>query len=50
MSKSLYNYVRDQWKTPSGDVKNLHKKRLVHTEEDATAKLKGPQELTGQEP
>ena len=29
MSKSLYNYVRDQWKSPSGDVKNLHKTRLV---------------------
>ena len=43
MSKSLYNYVRDQWKTPSGDVKNLHKKRLVqYRREDATTKIERP--------
>ena len=43
MSKSLYNYVRDQWKTPSGDVKNLHKERLVqYRREDATTKIERP--------
>ena len=43
MSKSLYNYVRDQWKSPSGDVKNLHKTRLVqYRKEDATTKIERP--------
>ena len=43
MSKSLYNYVRDQWKSPSGDVKKLHKSRLVeYRREDATTKIERP--------
>ena len=43
MSKSLYNYVRDQWKSPSGEVKNLHKSRLVeYRREDATTKIERP--------
>ena len=43
MSKSLYNYVRDQWKSPSGDVKKLHKTRLVqYRKEDATTKIERP--------
>ena len=46
MSKSLYNYVRDQWKSPSGDVKKLHKSRLVqYRREDATTKIEKPTRL-----
>ena len=43
MSKSLYNYVRDQWKTPSGDFKALQKKRIVkYRREDASIKIERP--------
>ena len=43
MSKSLYNYVRDQWKSPSGDVKKLHKTRLEqYRRADATTKNERP--------
>lgn len=43
MSKSLYNYVRDQWKTPSGDLKALQKKRIVkYRREDASIKIERP--------
>ena len=43
MSKALYNYVREQWKSPSGDVKKLHKTRLVqYRREDATTKIERP--------
>ena len=43
MSKSLYNYVRDQWKAPSGELKLLQKSRLVqYRREDATTKIERP--------
>ena len=43
MSKSLYNYVRDQWKAPSGELKQLQKTRLVqYRREDATTKIERP--------
>ena len=43
MSKSLYNYVRDQWKSPTGELKALQKERLVrYRREDASIKIKRP--------
>jgi len=43
MSKSLYNYVRDQWKSPSGDLKALQKERIVkYRREDASVKIERP--------
>ena len=43
MSKPLYNYVRDQWKAPSGELKLLQKSRLVqYRREDATTKIERP--------
>ena len=43
MSKSLYNYVRDQWKSPTGDLKALQKERLVrYRREDSSIKIQRP--------
>ena len=43
MSKSLYNYVRDQWKSPTGELKAIQKERLVrYRREDASIKIKRP--------
>ena len=37
MSKSLYKYVRDQWKSPTGDLKALQKERLVRYRREASS-------------
>ena len=43
MSKSIYSYVGEQWKSPTKEHKLLQKKRLVHyRREDATTKLEKP--------
>lgn len=40
MSKSVYKYVRDQWKTPSGDLKALQQERLIrYRRQDASVKI-----------
>ena len=46
MSKSIYSYVRDQWKVPSANLKSLQKERLVsYRREDASTKIVRPTRL-----
>ena len=46
MSKSIYSYVRDQWKVPSNNLKALQKERLVsYRREDASTKIQRPTRL-----
>ena len=43
MSKSVYSYIGDQWKSPSKEHKALQKDRLFHyRREDATVKVEKP--------
>ena len=43
MSKSVYSYVRDQWKVPSDNLKALQKQRLIsYRREDASTKIERP--------
>ena len=43
MSKSVYSYISDQWKSPSKEHKALQKDRLFHyRREDATVKVEKP--------
>jgi len=43
MSKSIYSYIGDQWKSPSKEHKALQKDRLFHyRREDATVKVEKP--------
>jgi large subunit ribosomal protein L15e len=43
MSKSIYSYVGEQWKSPTKEHKLLQKKRLIlYRREDATTKLEKP--------
>ena len=46
MSKSIYGYIRDQWKVPSNNLKALQKDRLVsYRREDASTKIQKPTRL-----
>ena len=46
MSKSIYNYVGDQWKSPSKEHKAVQKKRLLkYRREDSTTKIERPTRL-----
>ena len=46
MSKSVYNYVGDQWRTPSKEHKAVQKERLLkYRRDDSTTKIERPTRL-----
>ena len=46
MSKSIYNYVGDQWRSPSKEHKAVQKERLLkYRREDSTTKIERPTRL-----
>ena len=46
MSKSIYNYVSDQWRSPSKEHKAVQKERLLkYRREDSTTRIERPTRL-----